>query len=315
MLAYVIKRVLAIVASLVVASALVFAIVQVLPGDVAQMILGRDATPESLAALRRDLGLDQPLLQRYGAWIGGVLQGDFGRAISIPGFSVGGLIADRAANSLVLAGLASLLIVPLAIGLGTLAGLRPNGLFDRVVSVGSMITISLPEFASAIFLIILFSKVIPILPSMSIINARIGLGAQLHLLILPALTLSLISTGYVLRMVRASVIEVATSEQVKVATLTGVAPTRILFQYVLRNALAPAVTIIAMNMGWLIGGLVVVETVFAYPGLGSLLLHAVTQRDVPLIQGAALCSVGAYLVMNLIADLIYLGLNPQLRPA
>jgi len=315
MLAYVIKRVLAIAASLLVASVLVFAIVQVLPGDVAQMILGRDATPESLAALRRDLGLDQPLPQRYGDWIAGVLRGDFGRAISIPGFPVGALIADRAANSLALAALASLLIVPLAIGLGTLAGLRPNGLFDRIVSVGSMITISLPEFASAIFLIILFAKVFPILPSMSILNARIGLGAQLHLLILPALTLSLISTGYVLRMVRASVIEVATSEQVKVATLTGVSPGRILFQYVLRNALAPAVTIIAMNMGWLIGGLVVVETVFAYPGLGSLLLHAVTQRDVPLIQGAALCSVGAYLVMNLIADLIYLGLNPQLRPA
>lgn len=315
MLAYVIKRVLAIAASLLVASVLVFAIVQVLPGDVAQMILGRDATPESLAALRRDLGLDQPLPQRYGDWIAGVLRGDFGRAISIPGFPVGALIADRAANSLALAALASLLIVPLAIGLGTLAGLRPNGLFDRIVSVGSMITISLPEFASAIFLIILFAKVFPILPSMSILNARIGLGAQLHLLILPALTLSLISTGYVLRMVRASVIEVATSEQVKVATLTGVSPGRILFQYVLRNALAPAVTIIAMNMGWLIGGLVVVETVFAYPGLGSLLLHAVTQRDVPLIQGAGLCSVGAYLVMNLIADLIYLGLNPQLRPA
>lgn len=315
MLAYVIKRVLAIAASLLVASMLVFAIVQVLPGDVAQMILGRDATAESLAALRRDLGLDQPLLQRYGDWIAGVLRGDFGRAISIPGFPVGALIADRAANSLALAALASLLIVPLAIGLGTLAGLRPNGLFDRIVSVGSMITISLPEFASAIFLIILFAKVFPILPSMSILNARIGLGAQLHLLILPALTLSLISTGYVLRMVRASVIEVAASEQVKVATLTGVSPGRILFQYVLRNALAPAVTIIAMNMGWLIGGLVVVETVFAYPGLGSLLLHAVTQRDVPLIQGAALCSVGAYLVMNLVADLIYLGLNPQLRPA
>lgn len=315
MLAYVIKRVLAIAASLVVASMLVFAIVQVLPGDVAQMILGRDATPESLAALRQQLGLDQPLLQRYGDWIAGVLRGDFGRAISIPGFSVGALIADRAVNSLALAALASLLIVPLAIGLGTLAGLRPDGLFDRIVSVGSMITISLPEFASAIFLIIVFSTLLPILPSMSIINARLGLGAQLHLLILPALTLSLISTGYVLRMVRASVIEVATSEQVKVATLTGVSPRRILFQYVLRNALAPAVTIIAMNMGWLIGGLVVVETVFAYPGLGSLLLHAVTQRDVPLIQGAALCSVGAYLVMNLIADLIYLGLNPQLRPA
>lgn len=307
------RRCLVILLSLFVASIMVFLIVQVLPGDVAQMILGQDATPASLAALRDQLGLNEHVAHRYVAWITGVLHGDFGMSLSIPGFSVSNLILGRLPNSLMLAGIATLIIVPVAIVFGTLCGLRPHSPFDRVVSVTSMVTISLPEFASAIFLIILFSKVIPILPSMSVIDVRTDLTAQWRMFVLPALALSLISTGYILRMVRASVIAVAGSEQVKAATLAGVPRSSVMIHYVLRNSLVPAITIIAMNMGWLIGGLIVVETVFAFPGLGTLLLHAVMQRDVNLIQGVALCSVAAYLLMNLTADILSVMLNPQLR--
>lgn len=313
LLGVILRRCLVVLISLFVASIVVFMIVQVLPGDVAQMVLGQDATPASLEAMRQSLGLNEPLMSRYLAWISGVLTGDFGTSISIPGFSVSGLIMERLPNSLVLAGIATLMIVPTAIFLGTLCGLRPNGTFDRVVSVISMVTISLPEFASAIALIIVFSKIVPVFPSMSAIDVQAGLTTQLHMFVLPAMTLSLISTGYILRMVRASVVTVATSDQVKAATLCGTPRSVVFTHYVLRNSLVPAITIIAMNMGWLIGGLIVVETVFAFPGIGTLLLHSVMQRDVYLIQGVALCSVAAYLFMNLTADLLATLLNPQLR--
>jgi peptide/nickel transport system permease protein len=311
---YVLTRSISIAASLLIASALLFAIMQILPGDVAQMILGADVTPDALASLRERLGLNDPPVARYWTWLQEAMQGDFGQSLSIPGFSVGSLIADRAVNSLMLAACASLIIVPVSIALGVWTGLHPNGRADRIISIVSMVSISLPEFASAVFLIIIFSSVLHILPSMSGLDLQRGMLEQWKVFVLPSITLSLISTGYILRMVRASVIEVATSEYVKVARISGVSRARVLLKYVLRNALAPAITIIAMNTGWLIGGLVVVETVFAFPGLGTLLLHAVVQRDVPLMQAAALCSVAAYMLLNFVADILNMLLNPQLRP-
>lgn len=310
----ILRRLLVVLVSLIVASAMVFGIVQILPGDVAQMVLGADATPASLAAMREKLGLNEPLVTRYFQWVAGVLRADFGTSLSIPGFAVSDLILTRLPNSLLLAAMAMMIILPVALTLGTLCALRPHSLFDRIVSIASMVTISLPEFASAIFLIILFSKLIPVLPSMSAIDRHVDLSMQLEMFVLPALALSLITTGYILRMVRFSVLNVAASDQVKAAALSGVPRSVVLVHYILRNSLIPTVTIIAMNMGWLIGGLVVVETVFAFPGLGTLLLHAVTQRDVPLIQGVALCSVVVYLLMNLTADVIAVMLNPRLRP-
>lgn len=313
MLRYVSTRLVSIVLSLVVASAMIFLIMNVIPGDVAQMILGADASPEALAALRQSMGLDQNVAVRYLQWLAGVLQGDFGQSLGTPGFSVAYLLTDRLGNSLALAALATAFVVPVALVGGTYCGLNPGSPVDRVVSFFSMIWISLPEFASAVFLIMIFSKALGLLPSMSGLDLQMSLASQWKAFILPALTLSLITMGYVLRMVRAGVIEVANSEYVRIARLSGVSRGTVLRKYIIRNALAPSIAIIAMNTGWMIGGLVVVETIFAFPGLGTLLLQAVVQRDVPLIQAAALCSVAAYMLLNFVADVLTILLTPQLR--
>lgn len=313
MLRYVSTRLVSIAFSLIVASAMIFLIMNVIPGDVAQMILGADASPEALAALRQNMGLDQNVAVRYVQWLAGALQGDFGGSLSTPGFSVAYLLTDRLGNSLALAALATAFVVPVALVGGTWCGLNPGSPADRVVSFFSMIWISLPEFASAVFLIMIFSKVLGLLPSMSGLDLQMSLVSQWKAFVLPALTLSLITMGYVLRMVRAGVIEVANSEYVRVARLSGVSRGAILRKYIIRNALAPSIAIIAMNTGWMIGGLVVVETIFAFPGLGTLLLQAVVQRDVPLIQAAALCSVAAYMLLNFVADVLTILLTPQLR--
>ena len=212
-----------------------------------------------------------------------------------------------------LAALATAFVVPVALVGGTYCGLNPGSPADRIVSFFSMIWISLPEFASAVFLIMIFSKALGLLPSMSGLDLQMSLASQWKAFILPALTLSLITMGYVLRMVRAGVIEVANSEYVRIARLSGVSRGTVLRKYIIRNALAPSIAIIAMNTGWMIGGLVVVETIFAFPGLGTLLLQAVVQRDVPLIQAAALCSVAAYMLLNFVADVLTILLTPQLR--
>lgn len=313
MLRYVSTRLVSIVLSLVVASAMIFLIMNVIPGDVAQMILGADASPEALAALRQSMGLDQNVAVRYFQWLAGVLQGDFGQSLGTPGFSVAYLLTDRLDNSLALAALATAFVVPVALVGGTYCGLNPGSPADRIVSFFSMIWISLPEFASAVFLIMIFSKALGLLPSMSGLDLQMSLASQWKAFILPALTLSLITMGYVLRMVRAGVIEVANSEYVRIARLSGVSRGTVLRKYIIRNALAPSIAIIAMNTGWMIGGLVVVETIFAFPGLGTLLLQAVVQRDVPLIQAAALCSVAAYMLLNFVADVLTILLTPQLR--
>lgn len=313
MLRYVSTRLFSIVVSLVVASAMIFLIMNVIPGDVAQMVLGADASPEALAALRESMGLDQNVVVRYVQWLAGALRGDFGESLGTPGFSVTYLLTDRLGNSLALAALATAFVVPVALVAGTYCGLNPGSAVDRVASFFSMIWISLPEFASAVFLIMIFSKVLGLLPSMSGLDLQMALAAQWKVFILPALTLSLITMGYVLRMVRAGVIEVANSEYVRIARLSGVSRGTVLRKYVIRNALAPSIAIIAMNTGWMIGGLVVVETIFAFPGLGTLLLQAVVQRDVPLIQAAALCSVAAYMLLNFVADVLTILLTPQLR--
>lgn len=313
MLGYILTRLVSIALSLVVASMMIFLIMNVIPGDIAQMILGADATPEALTALRHSMGLDQNVVVRYFQWLSGNLQGDFGESLGTPGFSVAYLLLDRLGNSLALAALATAFVVPVALIGGIFCGLNPGSPIDRVVSFFSMIWISLPEFASAVFLIMVFNKALGLLPPMSGLDLQMSLLSQWKAFILPALTLSLITMGYVLRMVRAGVIEVANSEYVRIARLSGVSRGAVLRKYIIRNALAPSIAIIAMNTGWMIGGLVVVETIFAFPGLGTLLLQAVVQRDVPLIQAAALCSVAAYMLLNFVADVLTILLTPQLR--
>ncbi len=313
MLFFLLKRLVSIVATMFVASLMIFAITQLLPGDVAQMILREFATPESLAALREQLGLTQPVHVRYLEWMLGALRGDLGESLSITGARVADLLADRVVNSLVLALVASVVVTPLSILMGALAGIRRSTWADRLISLTSMVAISVPEFVSGVLLILLFSLTLGVLPSASNLDPGVGYLAQADRLILPILTLSLVVLGYIARMTRASFIDALGSNYAKTALLKGLNDRQIIFRHVLPNALIPSVTVIAMNIGWMIGGLVVVESVFAYPGLGSLLLYGIVQRDVPLIQGTALFVVAAYMVLNFVADVLYIYLNPRLR--
>lgn len=310
---FLLKRFFSFIITLVVASILIFVITQLLPGDVAQMILGRYATPESLNALRKSLGLFDPVHVRYLNWIGKVLKGDLGESLSVMGVKIADLLVISARNSLFLALCSSIFIIPLSLLLGTLAGLKRDTWVDKFLSLTTMVAISLPEFASGVFLILLFSLTLKWLPAASSINPNQSLMSQFSSLILPILTLSLVLLGYITRMTRASVIEVSSSNYVRTAFLKGLPNVQIILKHILRNALLPSITVIAMNIGWLIGGLVVVETVFAYPGLGSLLLFGIVQRDVPFIQATVLFIVMAYMVLNLIADLLYALLNPRIR--
>jgi len=312
-LPYIFKRTVSIIISLLVASIIIFVIVQILPGDVAQMILGQYQTPETLHQLRESLGLYDPFYVRYVRWISGVLKGDLGISLSITGCRIADLLLDRSRNSLLLAACASLFVIPISLLIGTIAGLKRDTWVDKMVSLTTMVAISLPEFASGIFFILIFSLTFKLLPAMSNIDTNVDLLRQFPMLILPILTLSLVILGYIARMTRASVIEVSSSNYVRTAVLMGLPTSNVIVKHILRNALLPSITVIAMNMGWLIGGIVVVESVFAFPGLGSLLLYGVMQRDVPLIQASVLFVAAAYMILNFVADLLYLFLNPRLR--
>jgi peptide/nickel transport system permease protein len=312
-LTYVVKRLFFIVVALFIASILIFLIVEAVPGDVAQMILGQNVTEEALAALREKLGLNDPLHVRYFDWIGGILKGDMGESLSIPGVEVSDLIIRRGRNSLFLAGVATLFLVPLSILLGVLAGLNEDSWADNLISTLTLIVLSVPEFISGTFLMLLFSVWLGLLPATSAIDPTGALLPQFKLLILPILTVSLVLLGYVARMVRASVIDASRSYYARTAVLKGLPRIKVITRHILKNALLPAVTIIAMNLGWLIGGIIIVETVFGFPGLGRLVLFAIKQRDVPLIEASVLVMGGAYLVLNLLADIIYTWLNPRIR--
>jgi peptide/nickel transport system permease protein len=310
---YIVKRLFFIVIALLISSVLIFIIVEAVPGDVAQMILGQNVTEESLEALREKLGLNLPLHTRYFQWIGGILKGDMGESLSMPGIEVSDLIVRRGRNSLFLAAVATVFLVPISILLGVLAGLKENSLADNTISTITLIVLSVPEFISGTFLMLVFSVWLGILPATSAIDPTGPLLEQFTLLILPILTVSLVLLGYVARMVRASVIEASRSYYTRTAVLKGLPRHKVVLRHILKNALLPAVTIIAMNLGWLIGGIIIVETVFGFPGLGRLVLFAIKQRDVPLIEASVLVMGATYLFLNLLADIVYTWLNPRIR--
>lgn len=313
MLVYLLKRFASIFITLFVASILIFAITQLLPGDVAQMILGEWATEETLAALRESLGLNLPVHVRYLDWMADVFHGDLGESLSITGVQISDLLIDRSVNSLFLALIASVVVIPISLALGSMAGIRKDSWLDKLISLSSMAAISIPEFVSGVLLILVFSLGLGWLPSASSIDPEMSLIAQMDKMILPIATLSFVLLGYIARMTRASVIDVASANYIKTALFKGLSDRKIITRHILRNALIPSITVIAMNVGWMIGGLVVVESVFAYPGLGSLLLYGIVQRDVLLIQDTALFIVTVYMVLNLTADILYMFVNPRIR--
>jgi peptide/nickel transport system permease protein len=311
-LAFVGRRLGLLALVMAIVSVLIFGIVQILPGDVAVMILGTSATPADLTALRQKLGLDRPAPLRYADWVSGALRGEWGTSLQyrVP---VRPLVLERLRRSAALAGLALAVAVPLAIGLGVLAALRRNGLFDQAVGLVTLVAVSLPEFIVGTVLILVLAFRFAVFPPSSLIDPGASPWAVAPKLALPVLTLVLALLAHMTRMTRASMLDVLEQPYIRAARLKGLRPRRVILRHALRNALLPTVGIIAINVGFLIGGIVVVESVFAYPGLGRLMVDAVNHRDVPVIQMAALVIALTYALANLAADLVYAYLDPRIR--
>lgn len=308
---YILRRLGFIALTMLLASILIFAATQIIPGDIATMILGRFATEEAKSALREELGLNRSLIIQYLDWLWGFIRGDWGRSLSTDAL-VTEVVFERLRNSAILAACAFIIYVPLGIIFGLIAGLRRNSWVDNTLSVGSMAFIGLPEFVSGLILIYVFALQLSWLPAQSMVDYSLGFIPNIPMLVLPAITISLTSLAYILRMQRSSTIEVLEMDYVRTANLKGLSAGQVLFGHVLRNALLPTVTVVAIGIGWLVGGLIITETVFSYPGLGRMLLFAIQRRDLPLIQAVAMIIVIIVGLANLAADIIYAYLNPRI---
>lgn len=293
-------------------SLIVFVMVELLPGDAATAYLGRDATPEELERVRATLGLDRPAPERFVSWAAGLLRGDLGISLTRQE-PINSFLWMRLRNSLLLGLTAALIGFPLAIGLGIIAGLTRDRLPDLLLSTISLIGMSLPEFVTATLLIYLFSVQWRLFPAVTLLNPDAPLLAMLPNIVLPILTLIILLTAYILRIVRTSMIEVMRSDYIRTARSKGVASLWIVMRHALPNALLPTLTVAALTIAWLIGGLFVIEAVFNYPGVGTLLLTAIHDRDLPLVQSIAMIMAVIYVLVNLLADLLTLLLNPRLQ--
>jgi peptide/nickel transport system permease protein len=309
---YVLRRLAFGLVTLLLASLLVFALTQVLPGDVARMVLGREAGAEAVSRLREELGLNRPLALQYADWLVGFIQGDWGESLST-NTEIRPLVMSRLAASLRLAAVAFVFYVPLGILLGLVAALRRGTWLDSSISVGSLAFIGLPEFVTGLFLIAIFAVRLGWFPASSAVRPGETFLEALPKLILPAVTVALSSLAYVMRMTRSSAVEVLGTDYVRTAYLKGLPGRVVLFRHVVRNALLPTVTVVAVGVGFLIGGLIVTESVFQYPGLGRLVLFAIQRRDVPLIQATTMVIVAVFILSNLLADVLYALLNPRIR--
>lgn len=311
------------VLTLLIVSIVIFVAVNLLPGDFAQLILGQGATEESVNAIRRDLGLDKSLVVRYFDWLGGMVTGDLGTSFAQLNFTagLGGVnnvtvldqILPRLGNTLFLAGVTAMIAVPIAVTLGILAALYRNTVFDRAANIATLSSISSPEFFMAYVLILVLAVINPILPSLSNIYDGMPFGERLEKTMLPALTLTLVVTAHMMRMTRASIINLLASPYIEMARLKGMSPMRVIVKHALPNALAPIINVIALNLAYLITGVVVVEVVFVYPGIGQLFVDSVKIRDIPVVQACCLIFAAAYILLNLTADIMSILSNPRLR--
>ena len=294
--------------TLFVVSLILFSSIEFLPGDFGEAVLGQAALPETVAAFRKELGLDLPLHERYFDWLGGILTGDMGNSFSGRGSSGGAdrsrpvieLLAPRLANTLFLASMAAIISVPLALFLGITAALYRNSIYDRMVNAMTLTTISFPEFFVAYLLILILSSFTKLFPSLANIGPDAEFWERVYLTFLPALTLTLVIVAHMMRMTRAAIINLMASPYIEMADLKGASKS------------APIVTVIAFNLAYLVVGVVVVEVVFVYPGVGQLMVDAVTTRDVPVVQGCAMIFAATYILLNLFADIISIITNPRL---
>jgi peptide/nickel transport system permease protein len=312
MLKLIINRLLLGVLTLWAVSVLIFICTQILPGDVASAVLGQGATPDALAAFRKELGLNVPAYQRYFAWLWGALHGDLGVALTNKRIIINELL-PRLYNTLFLAGYAAVIAIPLSVGLGILAAINEGKFVDKAANVLTLITISVPEFFIAYLLIILFVVNLDWFPSLATVYPGIKLGERIYITTLPAIALTLLVAAHMLRMTRSSVLAVMSSAYVEMAFLKGATRSRVIARHALPNAAAPIITVVALNIAYLVVGVVVLEAVFVYPGIGQLMVDAVAKRDVPVIQACGLVFAGVFVVVNTLADVMIILVNPRLR--
>ncbi|MEG3132120.1 ABC transporter permease [Rouxiella sp. T17] len=293
-------------------SVLIFIGVQLLPGNAATAILGQSATPDAIRELNQQLGLDKPAIGRYLSWLMGILHGDFGisytsrEAISGPLFS-------RLANTLFLAGCTAVIAVPLALAIGFLSVRYQGGIVDTLLNGVARAAVALPEFFSGYLLILIFAITLAWAPSNSTLSDSMPLTARLTAIALPCATLVLAIVGHMSNMTRAALIAAQSAAYVDTALLKGLTPARILWRHVLPNALGPIINVVAINLAYLMVGVVIVENVFVYPGLGQYMVDSISKRDIPVMQDCALLLAGIYILLNLLADVLALIANPRLR--
>ncbi len=312
--AMIFKRIGLGVVTLFVVSAVVFFAIYLLPGDLAEELLGQARTPETVANLRADLGLDRPATERYAQWLGGALQGDFGKSLA-NGRPISELVGGRLINTLLLATMAAVVCIPFSLGLGILAALYRDRVLDRGINVVALTAISLPEFFVAYILIFFLTVKTGWLPSLATVSPDTPFPERLEKSILPILTLTLAVSAHVMRLTRAAIVNLLASPYIEMARIKGVRPWRVVVQHALPNALAPIVNVVVLNLAYLIVGVVVVEVVFTYPGLGQLMVDSVSKRDVPVVQATCMIFASTYITLNLVADVLTILCDPrQLHP-
>ena len=305
-------RILLSILTLILVSIIIFAIIEILPGDVASRILGRDATPQALALLRERLNLDDPSYLRYFRWLAGILQGDFGNALS-SSRPITDILGPRLFNSMLLAAYAFVIYIPLALIPALIQAGQRDRKTDHIISVVNLVFLSIPDFLLGTLLLVTFCVAIPIFPAISMVDESSSALHYLRAMTLPAVTLAIAMAIPAIRMLRDNLIEVLDSEYVRMAEMKGLPARAVLLRHALPNALVPTLNVTAINLGYLIGGVVIVEKVYSYPGFGRLLVDSLQLRDVPLIEATVVVAAAVYVGANLVADLGSVLLNPRLR--
>ncbi|MES2172580.1 MAG: ABC transporter permease [Pseudomonadota bacterium] len=306
------KRFASSLLTLLLVSVTIFVIAQLLPGDAAQEALGQSATAEQVAALRHEMGLDRPAYVRYADWLGGMVNGDPGQSM-VANMPVAEVISSRLPNSLLLAALTALVAVPVALAIGIGSAMNRGGRIDRALNIATLSMVAVPEFLVATIAVLIFSVKLRWLPSIALVSDDMTWGEYLPGVAMPILTLSVVVIAQMARMTRAAVIDQMDRPYVEMAVLKGVAPVQVVLKHIMPNAIAPIVNAMALSLSYLLGGAVIVETIFNYPGLASLMVNAVTSRDMPLLQACAMIFCAAYLLLMLIADVTAILANPRLR--
>ncbi len=312
MAVFVARRLLMAVPVLFLVSAIAFSVIHFIPGDPAAVILGRNASAEQLAALRHQLGLDRPVPVQFAAWLGGAVRGDLGKSLSSRR-PVVELLAQRLPITLSLAVFAMLISLLVSVPSGIIAAGRRGTWWDRAIMAGALVGVSTPSFWAGILLIILFSVRLGWLPSGGFVSLFEDFGAGVRYLLLPAVSLGLLLAAVTARMVRASLLEVLGQDYVRTARAKGLAERVVVYRHALRNALIPVVTVAGMDFGWLLGGTVVVESVFRLPGMGRFIINAILARDYPVVQAGVLYLAVIFMLVNLTVDVLYGYLDPRIR--